>query len=93
MPIRIFMTQRQRYPGSGSTSASGEFCQVIAFNSCHRSADDQGENKILEGQGKVREFYFEPGKIEIITPLIGRNILLEETFRVNAILALLIFWE
>ena len=31
---------------------------------CHKSGNGQGEN-ILQGQEKVREFYFESGKIDI----------------------------
>ena len=31
---------------------------------CHRSGDDQGK-KILQGQGKDREFHFKSGKTEI----------------------------
>ena len=31
-----------------------------------------GKNKILEGQGKVREFYFESGEIDILKKSQGK---------------------
>ena len=36
----------------------------ILMQGCHKSGNGRGEN-ILQGQEKVREFYFESGKTDI----------------------------
>ena len=38
---------------------------------CHRPGNGQGE-KILQGQGKVREFYFGSGEIDILKKSQGK---------------------
>ena len=43
----------------------------MLFHGCHRSGNSQGK-KILQGQGKVREFHFESGKIYIFEKSQGK---------------------
>jgi len=38
---------------------------VMYMQCCHRSGNGQGK-KIVQEQGKVKEFYFESGKIDIL---------------------------
>lgn len=45
---------------------------VNICHGCHRSGNDQGK-KIPQGQGKVCEFHFKSGKIEIFSKKSGRN--------------------
>ena len=51
-------------PVNNTTASNFDF-QHYYDHGCHRSGNGQGE-KIIQGQGKVRKFYFESWKIDIL---------------------------